>query len=314
MRLSASRINTYLKCSWTYYCRYVLKLPDEGNDGQRRGTVTHSVLEYLLKPRHHKHIEQCKVDPQKDPVIVRLTEGLAKKEGVCDPENLSLIYGFIRIGVRTDFFCDGYELLPPEDKFHIVNEEPKYEILGYIDKSAKKECEALIVDYKTSKKKPYGKDKEFNVQALSYALALWKKYPDMKVFRVKFLYLKFVRTPVLEYEFRVATLRGFEKYLEKIYNLLSTYNVQKACANFGKNNDSWRLCGEFKKKDGTISDWVCPLKYAFLYWEVRDREGKVVKTAKDKNLLDKYDGDEYIIEQKFYAGCPAFSKKKTRNS
>ena len=32
-KLSASRIKTAQSCSWLYYCKYKLKLPDKGNDG-----------------------------------------------------------------------------------------------------------------------------------------------------------------------------------------------------------------------------------------------------------------------------------------
>jgi len=42
--LSASRIKTAQSCSWLYWSKYKLKLPENGNDGARRGTVCHNVL------------------------------------------------------------------------------------------------------------------------------------------------------------------------------------------------------------------------------------------------------------------------------
>jgi len=310
MKLSASRINTFLKCSWTYYCRYVLKIPDAGNDGARRGSVTHAVLECLLNPRHKKYVAKCKTAPEKIPAIKRLTEKQAKKYGVCDPENLKLIYSFIKVGVKSDFFCEDYELLPPEYKFDIVSENPKYEIMGFIDKSAVSNAEILIVDYKTSKSKPSGKDKSFNVQALTYALALRKKFPELKKIKVRFLYLKFARQPYMEYEFRPETIDGFEFYLEKMYSILSKFNIKTACSNFCKYNDYFRLCGGLKgelKKDGSLK-WVCPLKYPMLYWVAVDKDGAIKHSAFEEEGLAKYK-DTHKLEQRLYAGCPAWKQK-----
>ena len=55
--LSASKIKTFESCSWKYWCNYHLKLPQENNDGARRGTVCHLIFELLVKPRHKKHFD-----------------------------------------------------------------------------------------------------------------------------------------------------------------------------------------------------------------------------------------------------------------
>ena len=39
--LSASKIQTYELCSYQYYSKYVLKLPDETNSGALRGSTVH---------------------------------------------------------------------------------------------------------------------------------------------------------------------------------------------------------------------------------------------------------------------------------
>ena len=53
--LSASRIKTLEACSWLYWCKYKLKLPEKTNSGALRGTICHLILELLLKKRHKKH-------------------------------------------------------------------------------------------------------------------------------------------------------------------------------------------------------------------------------------------------------------------
>lgn len=45
--LSASRIKTAQSCSWLYWCKYKLKLPDKSNEGAKRGSICHLVFEVL---------------------------------------------------------------------------------------------------------------------------------------------------------------------------------------------------------------------------------------------------------------------------
>ena len=43
--LSASRIKTLQTCSWQYWCKYHLKLPDRSNEGSLRGTICHAIFD-----------------------------------------------------------------------------------------------------------------------------------------------------------------------------------------------------------------------------------------------------------------------------
>ena len=55
--LSASKIKTLKSCSWLYWCKYHLKLPDKTNDGALKGEIVHLVFECLGKERHRKHYD-----------------------------------------------------------------------------------------------------------------------------------------------------------------------------------------------------------------------------------------------------------------
>ena len=55
--LSASRIKLLQTCSWSYWARYILKVPDKSNDGASRGTVCHLIFEVLGNPRHLRHYD-----------------------------------------------------------------------------------------------------------------------------------------------------------------------------------------------------------------------------------------------------------------
>ena len=57
-KLSASRIKVAQTCSWLYWAKYVLKLPDRSNDGAKRGTICHLVFECLGNPRHKHHFKK----------------------------------------------------------------------------------------------------------------------------------------------------------------------------------------------------------------------------------------------------------------
>ena len=47
IKLSASKIKTAEGCSWLYYTKYVLKLPDISNSGASRGTICHLILKIM---------------------------------------------------------------------------------------------------------------------------------------------------------------------------------------------------------------------------------------------------------------------------
>ena len=49
MRLSPSKINTYLKCPREFYYKYIAKLPEKKTIHLFRGTLVHQVLEDLFK-------------------------------------------------------------------------------------------------------------------------------------------------------------------------------------------------------------------------------------------------------------------------
>ena len=180
MFLSASKIATLNKCSWSFYAKYILKLPDESNDGARRGSVTHEVLEYLAKPENREFAEEVVADgdPRNFPLIVDMVAEEAVKNDLYGDENIEMVYNFIANAFRWDFFVDGYDIVGIERFFKI--EEPDYKALGYIDVDAEKGDESLVKDYKTSKAKKTKKEIQFDVQAYMYALAAYKRDPSKK--------------------------------------------------------------------------------------------------------------------------------------
>jgi hypothetical protein len=322
---SASRINTLNKCSWIYHCNYILKLPDEGNDGARRGTVTHNVLECLLPARRAHHVSYIlrKGSVKTCLPVWKLVVNNAKILGVDDEENLDLIDGFIMVALKCDFYCEANgkygeaNLLPPEKKFSLTHESPRYKILGFIDKICLYPDVGLIkiFDYKTSKQKFSGEEKSFNVQALLYCVAALQLFPEYTNVICEFQFLKFPRKPVMECEFSREQLSGFEHYLEHLDGYLEDFSLRHATSNYAwdSKKDMW-LCGKYRgqlNKAQTAPAFVCRYKYPYEYYVAVTGGGEHVRTSLelDGAFEEWASKNNLTIEKKKYDGCPKFKKK-----
>ena len=324
--LSASRIKTLENCSWYYWCNYHLKLPQKNNSGALRGTICHLVFELLLDPKHKNHYDaiikkkSIKGSPAVDRLVIKhlMKEGLWEDEG---EENHYLLCGeMIMTGLKSDFFCEGGELLDPEYYFNLDSKDPEYKALGYIDKAALYKDDGIvkITDYKSSKSKFEGDDLSFNIQAMIYSLVAMKTWPDLKP-KVEFKFLRFDDDPTQTLEFEEDELKGMEYYLAQCYEIINNFDEDKAESNYAADKP-WPTkaqgfkgplsCGFAKhkgqlKKDGNPM-WHCPFKFDFEYYALVNQDGEVVKTAfdkKDLKKLPKHKGHEKI-EKMHYEGCP----------
>ena len=333
--LSASKIKTLQSCSWLYWCKYHLKLPEASNDGANRGTICHLVFECLGNPRHKKHYNTIKKNNSvwKCEAIKKLIIIHAKKLGVYDLENLNLINEMILNGINYDFF--GEDIGRPtesisEKAFSIENDEEgkSYHIRGFIDKLFlyKKKGQALIRDFKTSKKVFSGKDKTDNLQDLMYSLAVKKLYPEFISRQSEFLFLKFDLDKdllgqkgsgvVIMDEICDDELEGFEMFLDEAQKIVDSFNKESAQGNFAARQNFPKdgsfggplSCGFAKKpgqlkKDGTPM-WHCPHKFAYNYWRLIDKNGETISThlIDEEIKANKEEGQKLIKEK--YDGCP----------
>jgi len=339
-KLSASRIKTAQSCSWLYYCKYKLKLPDKGNDGSSRGTVCHAVLEVLAKKGREEYYQRIidANDVFAVPSVGRLVMTLSQSLGVADQENLDFINFMTVNGLAYDYF--GNDLAKPtlsfsEKRFDISidNDGKRYRINGFIDKLFlyKNKKAAIIRDFKTSKQVFDGKDATDNMQDLMYSLAVKHLYPEYSFRQSEFLFLKFDLSPNLLGEDGEGVLKmspltdgeldGFEHQLTAWQNYLDNFNEDSAYDDFaydhgfhkkeeGKGFAGRLMCGRADypghlKKDGSVM-WHCTYKFPFKYYALKDSEGKIKKTVfedeRDLLLPLKKKGD--VIEELEYAGCP----------
>jgi len=324
VKLSASRIKTAQSCSWLYWSKYKLKLPEKGNDGARRGSICHNVFEHLSKQK--TKTQYNKIVKAKDPFAVKVVKDQilseAKEMGVDDDDNMDLIKQMILNGLSCNFH--GEELGIPDEAYAELDfdiEKNGYNIRGFIDQLFlyKDKKIALIRDYKTSKKIFSGKEKEDNLQDYIYCLAVKHLFPEYVNRNAEFLFLKFnlkkegllKMTPLDEDD-----LEGFEMQLANIQDYLENFTESTAKSNFAydkgfpdDNTFSGRLqCGFAEKKgqlkkDGSLM-WHCPFKFDFFYVEILDADGEHILSCFqedfDKSMVPE--GGSHSI--KYYEGCP----------
>jgi hypothetical protein len=298
--LSASRIKTLETCSWVYWNNYHTKVPQSQNDGALRGTICHTVFELLLNKRHLKNYKRIikKNAINGDEGIDRLVKKLSVKVKL-DESNYKLLNDMILVGLKSDFFGEGGEIVKPEYDFDIVNEDPKYHIKGFIDKPIKIKKEMHIIDYKSSKYKFRGDDLEANIQAMMYSLASKKLWPKLKPI-VKFLFLRFPKQPIQELSFDDNEIKGFEHYLEHINKYVDNFDENSAQANFAIDNvkNKW-MC--------QVGGWKCPYKDPYEYYVKLNDKNEVIESSLDgkfKNI------EGFKIEKRSYQGCPKFNNNK----
>lgn len=198
--LSASRIKTAQQCSWVYWCKYKLGLPDKSNLGAKKGTICHNVFELLGDKRHKKHFNLITKGGEVScsRAVERLVNTYAKKLGVTEREDFEDMDSMIVSGLLYDFFGED-EGKPTEAiseksfDIKVDDGEKRYRIRGFIDKLFlySKKRKAIIRDFKSSKQVFKGKEIEDNMQDLMYCLAVKHIYSKYKNRKAEFIFLKF---------------------------------------------------------------------------------------------------------------------------
>ena len=303
--LSASRIGTLEKCTWSYWCGYHLKVPQNTHPAASRGTICHLVLELLLKERHKKHFdlliksETIKSSRPVDKLVIKHL----KKLGLFIPEHYEMCDEMIIVGLKADFFGRdfGGKVDEPEKKLELCGKDGlEYKVTGYIDKPIvnSKKKEVKIVDYKSSKNKFKGEELSANTQAIIYTMAAKEMWPKMKKFVMEFLFLRYPKKPAQQIEVSDEELSGYKYYLEHLYKLINNFTEKEARKNFAKDKDKTKwLCGW----PGT--SWVCPYREPVKYFVLLNKDGEPITSSFKNDLEPK---EDETVEERYYKGCPAY--------
>ena len=340
-KLSPSRIEKLLDCSYSYYANYVLKLPDSGNNGSKRGSIIHDLYECLASHPKRHYPKFKKMRDSGDVYSIKCVERFIRikarqyklnlnewvlnkaKNGMI--QNKTFINEMILAGLTPQFYGKRGDKILAEQYHELNVDRPedgiRYELVGYIDKTFIRSLdtgeisEIEVHDYKSSKDK-FSKEKlKFNMQGVAYQLFLKSKYPDVKNISMKFLFLQFPNDPWQEVDpVEDDIVKGVEIYLSHLYEKINNFTEEDAVSNFSKYNGKFHFCGGdgFKsykdKKLGKVETnepkWKCPHKDPYDYFAIVSEDGSVVRTSlKEKDLIPK-EGEQ--VRRMEYAGCPAW--------
>lgn len=341
--LSPSRIDTLNTCSWNYWCKYHLKLPDEGNPGSKKGSLIHALFECLIKNKDRHYWKYERILKSRDcysiPCISRFIEWQAKKldlalddyfvnkSGSAMITHRDHINEMIITGLNVDFYGKKTDVITVEKEHKLDVNRPeegiRYIVRGFIDKifgrpnDSGEIVEAEIVDYKTSKSKFDKRKVDFNMQGAIYQLFCLDLFPHIKKLFMSFCFLQFPKSPWQSVPPLPENLiKGVEVYLTAVFQKINNFTERDATCNYAKNNGSQNLCGSIgfkelydRKTKAKIKThekkWICPFKEPYEYYSLV-RGGEVIKSSKSHEELvsNQKEGDK--IESKQYCGCPAY--------
>lgn len=295
MNVSASKVKDLIKCSYAFYCKNVLKLPEETHEKTLAGSCLHYIIEFVLKPRR----KQLRLKIIKDgftfgshPSIYRYVEIFHRKHEIdmwqpMDLEPLlQLAFSTIAPYIKEDNFKS-------EQRFELkIGDATCSGIvdLTYIDKE-----NSRIMDFKTSAQKFTKKEMMNNIQAPIYQLWYFETYGELV--EVDFI---MVRHPPTKFkpQKHIQTakapsediLEGLKYYVRGLYQTMNNFGLREAFSSFC--DDYW------------FCEKLCKFKEPFEYATVFEGDKEIGNFHLDKIPQLKENQTVKIYK---YNGCPKFN-------
>jgi len=217
IKISATRISSFLECKYKYWCNYVEHLPKVASPAFRLGTAVHESLDLAgqiwMKKEKFTAADKKKVMDEYEAVAI--TEGITDKLIHAEGKRLvkkrldSFDLGKI-LGLEIAFGFRGAPEMTTKDGVPMI---------GAIDKVVEIDDDTiLIVDYKTSKTAPTADQMKVDNQLSIYDLVAHYKWPKYK--RI-ILSLDLLKSEML-YTYRTSEEREeFEHYLKELHGQMS---------------------------------------------------------------------------------------------
>lgn len=271
-----------------------------------------------MNPRHRRHFDTIMQSPPtvyRVASIERLVKKHCKKRGI--PDNLAAeIPAMIIVGLENDFYFKGHKKLMPAEWEFILDEPGRYTIKGVIDQLAFYENRAIVRDYKSQKNKFDNLELNNNIQAIIYALAVYKNFniiPDVQFVLLRHPptkeepnnHIQIFPAPTIE------ELLGLEEHLAEMFKYFEKFDEKEAVKNFAADNaDCKWLCGfgrtPFEKKKDGQPKFHCPYKFQLDYYILKNRDGEITKSTFVEDKPTPKEGQ--TLELVHYPGCARFSQ------
>lgn len=264
MRLSATGVDTYFRCAFSYFCRYGLSLrvikPAE-IDALQRGTLVHAALEKIVSEKLEFMTDE-EIIAAVDKVIEEYLASIKGIEQIYDNRfkyilsSISELTVSVLMHLRDDFKQGGFKPLKCELKIggsdadvegaKIINGDGSITLRGAIDRVDKFGSYIRVVDYKTGTRKFRLPDVLYglNMQMLLYLYAVMQsdKFKDLKPAGV--LYLETRQIPDEEHSFRMNGIIAEDK---EIHSAMDSENEGRFVARLRVKKD-----GSFYKSNDFI--------------------------------------------------------------
>ena len=222
VKLSATRINSFLRCKLKYWLGYIEHYPKLINPAFLFGRVAHETLEDAGRIWMEKgeFSEEDKVE------LMRLFDVYAAKEGLDDYE--IHVEGKKLVKERIDNFELGRGILSLEENFGTpdgrdIRTKDNVPLIGAMDKVVEVDDDTImVVDYKTSRIVPTVDQLRYDIQLSIYDLVahiIWPQYDNI------ILSLDMLKSDPV-YSYRTPEERiEFENYLKAVYDEM--INIKK---------------------------------------------------------------------------------------
>lgn len=322
IKVSATRISSFLSCKQKYWFSYHDKLPKIENPAFKLGTSVHETLEFagnIWMGKGKDMEDQAGLSFTKSEIkkILAKYDEVSVREGLDDME--TRLEGKELVKKRLDNFLTGKKLLGLETKFGFWGEDSGPQIktkqgvplMGAIDKVEEyDEDTLLIIDYKTSKTAPTPEQLRVDPQLSIYNLVGRILYPKYKRIVLALDLLKMG----MVYTYRTPEeLNEFEEYVRVLYDQMLELKAEdvKATLNiFCPWCDYKDYCSTYRRackkadydflptmhysNEDLVSEWQS-VRSTKKILENRERELSMIITEKIKRDGKDIDGGDEVV-------------------
>lgn len=268
MRLSATGVDTYFRCAFSYFCRYGLNLqvmkPAE-IDALQRGTIVHAALEKIVSPELSSMTDD-EINAAVKNVIDEYLASIKGLEQIYDNrfvyilDSISELTVSVLMHLRDDFKQGGFVPVKCELKIGgadadvegavIKNGDGSITLRGAIDRVDKFGAYIRVVDYKTGTRKFRLPDVLYglNMQMLLYLYAVMQSDEFKETIPAGVLYLETRQMPDEENQFK---MNGIIAEDEIIHGAMDSQNEGKFVPRLRvKKDGSFYKSNDFIKPEG----------------------------------------------------------------